>query len=222
MKKETVKKIVVVSLFWGALWGIAEATLGYLAHLVLFIPGIAGFIMFPIGFYFMTRAYKETGKKGTLFITAAAAASIKLLDLFLPGLAPIKTINPAVFILMEAVAVTVVFKAVNFETARFRFKEAFAAAAGWRLGFVAYYSLLAAFSVSSEFFQMGTAHILRFLVLESVINAAIITVYLKAPASFHFKPNKTWSFTPFTGTRPAISSAVFTAAILMKLIPAVL
>ena len=52
MKREAVTKIAVVSLFWGALWGIAEATLGYLAHLISLIPGIAGFIMFPIGFYF--------------------------------------------------------------------------------------------------------------------------------------------------------------------------
>ena len=230
MKKESVdvKKIVTVSLFWGALWGITEATLGYLAHLVLVIPTIAGFIMFPIGFYFMTRAYKETGKLSSLFSTAGVAASIKLVDLFLPNLSPIKTINPAASILLESVVVILILKAMaryaNTKTAvgpgQFRFKEAFAAAAGWRIGFVMYFLLLFALSISGEFFQMGTAHILRFLLLESVINAVIITAYLKTAQLLNQK--KTWPLTSSWSVRPAISAAVFTAAILVKLVPAVI
>lgn len=213
MKRETVTKIAMVSLFWGALWGIAEATLGYLAHLITVIPGIAGFIMFPIGFYFMTRAYKAVGKKGVLFSTAAVAAGIKLVDLFLPGLSPIKTINPALSILMEALAVMVVFKLLDggrVEAGRFRFGDALAASAGWRLGFLFYSSLLFVFAVSEEFIQMGLVHLLRFMLLESVINALIIVGYLKMEKFFK------WDKWSFAEVRPVIACSVFAAAILLK------
>ena len=213
MKRETVTKIAMVSLFWGALWGIAEATLGYLAHLITVIPGIAGFIMFPIGFYFMTRAYKAVGKTGVLFSTAAVAASIKLLDLFLPGLSPIKTINPALSILMEALAVMVVFKLLDgsrVEAGGFRFRDALAASAGWRLGFLFYSSLLFVFAVSEEFIQMGLVHLLRFMLLESVINALIIVGYLKMEKLLKWEK---WSF---ADVRPVIACSVFAAAILLK------
>lgn len=213
MNKEAIKKWMVVSVFWGALWGFAEATLGYLAHLVLLIPGIAGFIMFPIGFYFMTRAYRETGKLASLFSTAAVAASIKLVDLFLPGLSPIKTINPALCILMESLVVIALFKAVKFDLGKIRFKEALAAAAGWRIAFLAYSSLLFVFSVSGEFFQGGIVPVLRFLLLGSIVNAVLITVYLQAEKSFGLGKKHT-----FTMTRPAVSIAALAAAVLVKIV----
>jgi hypothetical protein len=213
MKKEIVNKIVWVSLFWGAMWGIAEATIGYLAHLIFVVPGIAGFIMFPLGFYFMTRAYNATGKTGSLFMTAVVAANIKLLDLFLPGLSPIKTINPALSILMEALAVMIVLKLTavsRVETRRFRLREALAVSAGWRLGFLFYSSLLFLFAVSEEFIQMGLVHILRFMLLESVINALIIVGYLKAEKVLK------WDKWSFAEVRPVIAGSVFVAAILLK------
>jgi len=211
MNRDTLKQMVVISLFWGALWGIAEATIGYLAHLVTFIPGIAGFMMFPIGFYFMTRAYKDTGKPGILFSTAAVAASIKLIDLFLPNLSPIYTINPAIAILMESAAVFLVFKLLDAKPVQFRFEEVLIASTGWRLGFLFYSAILFVTAVSREFIQMGLVHILRFVLLESVINALIIIAYLKAVKIF--QPGKTWSF----HVRPVTAAAALAAAVLVKL-----
>lgn len=203
----------MVSIFWGALWGITEATLGHLAHMVVILPAIAGFIMFPIAFYFMTRAYRETGKIGVLFSTATVAASIKLVDLFLPGLSPIHTINPAIFILIESLAVILVFKVMSFEKGKFRFKEAFTVSIGWRLGYIIYYLFLFTFSISREFFQIGIENILRFLILESIINALIIAVYLKFERPFN-RSKKQW----FASAVPVISLTVFTIAILLKFI----
>jgi hypothetical protein len=211
MNRDTLKQMAVISLFWGALWGIAEATVGYLAHLVIFIPGIAGFIMFPIGFYFMTRAYKDTGKPGILFSTAAVAASIKLVDLFLPNLSPIHTINPAIAILIESAAVFLVFKLLNAKPVQFRFGEVLIASTGWRLGFLFYSAILFVTAISREFIQMGLAHILRFVLLEAVINTLIITAYLKAGKVF--QPGKTRSFC----VRPITAAAALTAAVLVKL-----
>jgi hypothetical protein len=211
MNRDTLKQMAVISLFWGALWGIAEATVGYLAHLVIFIPGIAGFIMFPIGFYFMTRAYKDTGKPGILFSTAAVAASIKLVDLFLPNLSPIHTINPAIAILMESAVVFLVFKSINAKPLQFRFGEVLIASTAWRLGFLFYSAILFVTAISREFIQMGLGHILRFVLLESVINTLIIIAYLKAEKVL--KRKKTWSLR----IRPAAAAAVLAVAILVKL-----
>ena len=211
MNRDKLKQMAVISLFWGALWGIAEATFGYLAHLVIFIPGIAGFIMFPIGFYFLTRAYKDTGKAGSLFSTAAVAASIKLVDLFLPNLSPIHTINPAIAILMESAAVFLVFKLLNAKPLQFRFEEVLIASTGWRLGFLFYSAILFVTAISQEFIQMGLAHILRFVLLESVINALIIVAYLKAEKVF--KNGKIRQL----HIRPVTAAAALAAAVLIKL-----
>lgn len=213
MNKEAIKKWMVVSVFWGALWGFSEATLGYLAHMVLLIPGIAGFVMFPIGFYFMTRAYRETGKAGILFTTAAVAASVKLLDLFLPGLPPIKTINPALCILMEAVVTVVLFKAVNFDLQKIRFRDAFAAAAGWRIAFLAYSALLLVFSISGEFFQGGMLPVIRYLLLGPLANGLLITAYLKVEKSFGLGEKQARFI-----TRPVAATAALAAAVLIKIV----
>jgi hypothetical protein len=215
MKKDTMRQVMVISLFWGGLWGIAEASLGHLAHLVTVIPGVAGFIMFPVGFYFMTRAYKSTGKAAALLSTAAVAASIKLVDLFLPGLGPIKTINPAVCILMEALAVMAVFKLFSpgrVESGSFGFKEALTASAAWRLGFVVFAGLQFVLAVSAEFMQMGAAHILRFLLLESVVNAVIITGCLKLEKRFK------WNKWVLADVRPVAAGAAVTAAVLFTVL----
>ncbi len=216
MNRDTLKQIVVISLFWGALWGIAEATIGYLAHLVIFIPGIAGFIMFPIGFYFMTRAYKDTGKPGILFSTAAVAASIKLVDLFLPNLSPIHTINPAIAILMESAAVFLVFKLLNAKPVQFRLGEVLIASTAWRLGFLFYSAILFVTAISQEFIRMGLGHILRFVLLESVVNALIIIAYLKAEKAFKGEKSRSLHI------RPVTAAAALTAAVLVKLALAVI
>jgi hypothetical protein len=209
------KQMVLAALFWGALWGIAEATIGYLAHLVVILPGMAGFIMFPIGFYFMTRAYKSTGKPGVLLGTAAVAAAIKLVDLFLPGLTPIHTVSPAICILTEAVAVGLVFKLSNLEPVQFRFREALMASAGWRLGFMFYSAVLFVLSLSGEFVQLGLDHMLRFLLLGSVINAVVIVAYLKAEKTLKWENASVWS------VRPVMAAVALIVAILAELALAV-
>ena len=47
-------------LFWGAMWGIGEATIGNLIHLgSIALPGLPGFVMFPVAFYFMRIGFKN-------------------------------------------------------------------------------------------------------------------------------------------------------------------
>lgn len=222
MKKETIKELAVLSIFWGSLWGIAEATLGYLVHMVTIIPGIAGFIMFPLGFYFMTRAYRESGKTISLFSTSATAAAIKLVDLFLPGLGPIVTINPALAILMEGAVLMVIYKVRLENREVFRFREALMAAAAWRAAFILYSFILLIFSISDDFFHIGIGNILRFFLLESLVNAAIIIAYLKAEESLNGKRfgiriwRSSGAVTADAGL--SFSCVVFAAAILTRVI----
>jgi hypothetical protein len=211
MNRDIFKKMAVISLFWGALWGIVEATVGYLVHLVILIPGIAGFIMFRIGFYFMTRAYKNAGKPEILFSTAAVAAGIKLIDLSLPNLSAIHTINPAIAILMESAIVFLVYKFMVTKPHQFNFRHVLIVCAGWRIGFLFYSSLLFVSAISQEFFQMGLAHIIRFVLLETIINALIIAAYLKVEKIFQSER------IPSLRIRPVTAAAVFITAILIKL-----
>jgi hypothetical protein len=211
MNNDTVNKQIMIAVFWGSLWGIAEATGGYMAHMMSAnLPGIAGFIMFPIGFYCMNKTLKASGKTWTIFAAASIASGIKLMDLFLPGISPIHTINPAVSILLEALAV---ISAVTLShgrqkiSERFRFSQVLIASTTWRVGFVIYSIILFILSISTEFFRKETITILRFLLLEPVINAAIIMAFLKIKNPF--------SFSSFR-IGPALAAGTLTAAILLK------
>jgi len=211
MRRETIKNIVITSAFFGSLWGMAEATLGYFFHFLShIIPGIAGFFMFPIGFYFMTKALRETGKLSSIFCTASVAATIKLVDLFLPFLSPIDTLNPAVSILMESLAVILVFRIVSLEKGAFGFKQALITSAGWRVAFALYLSI---FSLPYGLLMSGFKNILRFLLLDSAINGIIIFAYLKIE-----KPKKEWPFARIMRAHPSISFLIVVVAISTELI----
>ena len=56
-KKTFISNII----FWGSIWGIMEATLGYLLH---WLPQlISGNIMFPIGAAILLLAYKVNSSR---------------------------------------------------------------------------------------------------------------------------------------------------------------
>ena len=95
---------LTIALFWGALWGLSEATLGQILHIVR-IPGLAGFVMFPIGIFFMLKAFQDSKNLGVIFSTAVVAATIKLSDLLLPGTYTLDVLRPAIAIITESLAV---------------------------------------------------------------------------------------------------------------------
>jgi len=93
-----------IAMLWGALWGLSEATLGYILH-TLRIPGLAGFVMFPIGIFFMLKAYQDSKNLSVIFSTAVVAAAIKLSNLLLPGTYTLDVLKPAIAIMTESLAV---------------------------------------------------------------------------------------------------------------------
>lgn len=174
------ENLFLVVLFFGGLWGITEATLGYLLH---FLPrGVAGFFMFPIAFYFMRCAFRETNKPQVIFYTAVVAAGIKLIDLFIPFKSPSYTLNPAMAILLES-AVVYLFMRVYNEKKSHIFRKTTLLCFAWRSIF-----LLSLFALqpSEGIHQSGLPQIILFLSLHSVINGLLIGWYLLLE-----KPQKT-------------------------------
>jgi len=74
--------------FYGSIWGITEATIGYFTHLVHL--HIASYLMIPISFWCMIMAYSRLKELSYVpLCVAAVAASIKLIDLVaLPNMLP--------------------------------------------------------------------------------------------------------------------------------------
>ncbi|MGB3862699.1 MAG: hypothetical protein WA915_11485 [Candidatus Aminicenantaceae bacterium] len=173
------KQLVLIPLFWGSLWGLAEATVGNLLHWTL-IPGIAGFVMFPIGLVFMVMAFNHSGKLSTIFLTALVAANIKMVDLFFPAHNLFAVINPAIAILCESVALMLVFSMKGFKQTLSRFGFIWSMAFVWRLVYGIGTLSLGFIFPAHSFFQQANVHIVRFFLIDSFANAILIYVFYHA------------------------------------------
>jgi len=94
------------ALFYGAAWGLGEATLGHLLHMAR-VPGLPGLVMVPFAVLVMGRALARSPRADAVFLTGMVAASFKLLDLLMPGTDLLALVNPIQAILLEALAATV-------------------------------------------------------------------------------------------------------------------
>ena len=103
-------------LLYGSLWGIIESTLGYLLHLTPF--HIGSLIWLPLSTYFMLRVYKVTGKKSSIIYISLLSSLIKMLNMFLPGSID-KVINPAISIMCEGIAFTIIVYIANLDCKKF-------------------------------------------------------------------------------------------------------
>jgi len=94
------KNIILTTIFFGAIWGILEASLGYLLQFLP--PLVSGSIMFPIGATLLTLTYLNTKNKQSILWVGVIAATIKSINFFMPGLLPIKTYNPMIAIMLQS------------------------------------------------------------------------------------------------------------------------
>ncbi|PKM45484.1 MAG: hypothetical protein CVV03_06725 [Firmicutes bacterium HGW-Firmicutes-8] len=172
------RKDISAIVLWGALWGIAEATVGYVLHMITF--RIGWFFWFPIAFFFMNRVYKDTGKLSSILYTCSIASAIKLTNLLLPARID-KVINPAVSILFEGVVVFTAFKLVEKyeQKVNFRFFGVLAASMSWKVLYSLYLLTLPSWIVSISPIR-SPEPFLRFLLVESTINALVIYSCLTA------------------------------------------
>ena len=91
------------ALLFGSLWGLAEATLGHLLHAVR-IPGLPGLVMVPLAVWIMGWAAVRSRSAAAVLLAGGVAASLKLLDLVVPGTDLLALIRPVQAILLEALA----------------------------------------------------------------------------------------------------------------------
>jgi len=171
------KKSISSVLFFGSLWGAAEAVLGYLLH---FIPAnISGFIMFPVGYCFMYCAYKKTGDIKSVFFTGIVAAAIKLINLAMPFLPVMKTIVPVACIVFESLAVFWAYKIFSSSQSKSCAGVAVFSSLSWRVMYLCLQFFLSLFGAASIFTD-GTAYIiLNFVIIQGLANAALLILLLK-------------------------------------------
>ena len=186
LKVKTISAVVI----WGSAWALAELSLGHVLHLIG-IPGMAGFVMFPVGAALMINVFFQTGSRKAVMGTAVVAAGLKLLDLFLPLPNVFTVINPASAILCEGIAVSVIYIPMAAGKPVLRQLGAIGLAAlSWRvmyLGLALSQGLLA--SIPS-IVGLGKAHVLYFIFLESLGNLVIflpVLYVLRRIKSDHFR-----------------------------------
>ena len=193
-------------LFFGSLWGLTEATFGYGLHFVsVFVPGIAGFVMFAFAFLFMNMAYKKTKNLFTILEVSMIAASIKLLDLALP-IHPIKAINPAISILFEGLAVFVFFYLFKKS-----FTNIFTMSISWRTAFILLSFIELPLNAPNFVASKSLLDIMKFLILDSIVNSIIIYVFMEKIKLPEFKVFKSIRITP------ALSLIILSIAMLAEL-----
>ena len=104
-------------LFWGSMWGIVEASLGWLLHAVQLHHGIST-ILYAFGIGCMFAAATRSGKGAmAVMLTAVVASAIKLVDFFLPG-SPQSVLHPALYILLEGAMTAVISQIFSIQPRR--------------------------------------------------------------------------------------------------------
>jgi len=94
---------LTTALLWGSVWGLGEANLGHLLHLVR-VPGLPGLVMAPFAVWIMGRAAARSRSAAAVFLAGVVAASFKLFDLLVPGTDLLALSRPIQAILLEALA----------------------------------------------------------------------------------------------------------------------
>ena len=106
-------------LFWGIIWGIIEATIGWALHATQLHHGTSN-ILFAFGIFCMLSAAGRSGKGSmAVMLTAVVAAVIKLADFLLPGVEG-GVLHPAMYILLEGAMIAIICQVFSF---RPRFKS---------------------------------------------------------------------------------------------------
>jgi hypothetical protein len=169
------RRNVSAVLFWGGLWGISEATIGYLTHLLL--PGMGWVFYYPIAYGFMRGAYNQTGKSQAVFSCAILSAAIKLINLpMTPRLDYV--LNPAVSIVLEGLAAGIAFRWIyGKDRPMIRFGLLpFVTSAMWR-GLYFIYLLLAPGWIREASILYQPGKLLSFATLELLGNGLIIALW---------------------------------------------
>ncbi|HOP57454.1 MAG TPA: hypothetical protein PLH02_04145 [Bacillota bacterium] len=164
MKKNFWQRLSVILMF-GSVWGILEASLGYVLHLLPAL--IAGSVMFPIASVILLWAYKSSQKKSDLVWIGFVAALIKGIDFFLPNLSYFKVMNPMIAIVFETLMVVAVIPLLEKSNLFSKICAMPLAALGWNLLFLnfhaIYYIVNLAVSPDTAYLNYNISSVANFL-----------------------------------------------------------
>ena len=169
--KLNIKNISII-VFYGALWGALEASLGYIIHLVPVL--IAGSIMFPLAGMILYKVYQKTDSAFALVYVGLVAASIKVINLFMPNIHIYKALNPMIAIMLEAVVVAVVIKPLLSSAKTKQVTLIASISFGWRILF---WMWMGSQYITTGFispYVSDGAFVLNFILIEGIIGAIIL------------------------------------------------
>lgn len=169
-------------ILYGSLWGIFEATFGFLLHLQPF--NIGWIFWSPVAFFLMHRAYIKTGKPCSILYVSLFAGLTKLINLPIsPRLD--KVINPAMSIILEGIAM---FIAVLVFEKKYKLLKPIIYNMGWRSLYILYISLTPWLNKSSSLLS-DSSEIFSHLITKNIITTIAIFLII------HFEnklPKKTF------------------------------
>lgn len=198
---KTNKSVWTYILFFGAIWGILEATLGYVLQFLP--PLVSGSVMFPIAAMLMILSYQNTKSKSAMIYVAAIAATIKAVNFFLPGLPPIKTYNPMIAIMLQSLVMVVFIPLIEKKPILVKALGIAIVGLSWRTLFLANISINYALT-GFNFPQLAsTASMLNLVVYLGLMEAFVLGAFyslqfvLKNKVKFTFRPNLILSVSTF-------------------------
>lgn len=164
-------KTISTIIFFGAVWGIIEATIGYVLH---FLPiYIAGTILFPIVSFILYKAYTITKSRSSLLAIGAIAACIKAINFFMPFGSPFKIINPMLSIVLESMMVLVVISLLSKDDVKSKATGFIVASIGWRAMYLLYGGIQFATTGFVSDYLVTFYAAIEFTVLFGLLSAAI-------------------------------------------------
>ncbi len=191
MNKKINLKLVSQIIFFGAIWGITEATIGFLLHFLP--PTIAGLVMFPVAAFILVKAYKATGSRASMIYIGLIAAGVKAVNFLIPGMMPFKIINPMVSIVMESLLVAVAYPLFKRASWNSKLAGAVIASVGWRTGYILYMAVQFIITGFISKYIATPADIINFVVLNGLASGLLVFGVLKIEPkltikTFKFKP----------------------------------
>lgn len=175
------RAVIPALLLYGGIWGLAEATIGHLLHLIprmAAVPPLAGLVMFPVGVVLMLAAVHATAKPAAAVGVAMIAAAIKASSVLLAPVSWLFVQNPALSILMEGLVVWAFVAAFSMHRASSgTLLPAIGAALSWRVLFVLAHLV---FGIQWGLPARGVPAVLQFVLLDSVVNGVLIALLLRA------------------------------------------
>lgn len=172
MNKGKTLKLVSQVIFFGAVWGITEATIGYLLHFLP--PTLAGLIMFPIAVFILVKTYKATGLKSAMIYVGIIAAGIKAIDFVLPGIMVFKTINPMISIVLESLLVAAVYPLISQTDWKLKLAGGVAASLGWRACYIIYMTGQFIITGFASNYIASPAAVINFILLNGVVSGLLV------------------------------------------------